>query len=314
MLVLTSLEDVTADLVIAELGQRDVPVVRVDPADIDPMTGGGLVFAARIGADEDRWGGELRAPCRVLDLGRVRSVYHRRPSPWRFDHLEGRVRDFARREAQHGLAGVLFHLPIVHVNAPSATARAEYKPAQLQVAADLGFTIPATLITNDLRAAREFAADHGPVVYKSLRGVPPADGHTGAIWTQRIAATDLDKSVNVTAHLFQQEIDKVADARITVVGPRVFASMIEAPGAPLDWRAGDWEQLTYTPLDPPEGLREQLHAYLERFGLLFGCFDFAIDRRTGHLTFIECNPNGQWGFLPDADAIADAFASLLQAG
>lgn len=30
--------------------------------------------------------------------------------------------------------------------------------------------------------------------------------------------------------------------------------------------------------------------------------------------FIECNPNGQWGWLPDAAAITEAFADLLQNG
>ncbi len=50
---------------------------------------------------------------------------------------------------------------------------------------------------------------------------------------------------------------------------------------------------------------------------MFGCFDFALasehDVPDGW-TFIECNPNGQWGFLPDAEAIADAFAETLQKG
>lgn len=57
----------------------------------------------------------------------------------------------------------------------------------------------------------------------------------------------------------------------------------------------------------------RLHEYLRRFGLVFGCFDFAVDDQDcWH--WIECNPNGQWGFLPDAEAIADAFARVLQAG
>ncbi|WP_242895237.1 hypothetical protein [Actinomadura litoris] len=314
VLVLTSLEDVTADLVIAALGDRGVPTVRVDPADIDPATGGELCFAARLGAGEDRWSGPVRTPSRSVDLGRVRSVYHRRPSPWRFDHLAAPVRDFARREAQHGLAGVLFHLPVLHVNAPWAVARAEFKPAQLQVAADLGFTIPATLITNDPDAARGFAAEHAPVVYKSLRGVPPADGHAGAIWTQRIDPADLDESVQVTAHLFQAEVDKAADARVTVVGRQVSAWLIEAPGTPLDWRSGDFEALEYSPLKLPEQTIQRLYAYLDHFALAYGCFDFAVHRPTGELTWIECNAAGQWGFLPDSDGIADAFAALLQAG
>lgn len=54
-------------------------------------------------------------------------------------------------------------------------------------------------------------------------------------------------------------------------------------------------------------------ATLDVFGLVFGCFDFAVDER-GQWQWIECNPSGQWGFLPDAAEIADSFAGLLQAG
>jgi hypothetical protein len=66
-----------------------------------------------------------------------------------------------------------------------------------------------------------------------------------------------------------------------------------------------------------------LLAYLDRFGLVFGCFDFAlVDAGTDvagtagryRWTFIECNPNGQWGWLPDAPAIADAVADTLLEG
>ncbi|MFJ8082756.1 hypothetical protein ACIQ6Y_19290 [Streptomyces sp. NPDC096205] len=46
------------------------------------------------------------------------------------------------------------------------------KPAQLQLAAQLGLTVPPTLVTNDVEAARTFAADHGPVIYKTFRGLP----------------------------------------------------------------------------------------------------------------------------------------------
>ena len=310
VLVVTSLEDVTADLVINALNQRGVPVTRVDPAGI----GATLTFAARIGDPGDGWGGELRTGSRDLDLTQVRSVYHGRPGPWRFEYLPGQARDFSTAEARHGLGGLLAALPVLHVNHPLANARAEYKPAQLQVASELGFRVPATLITNSLAAAREFVAEHSPVVYKTFRGVPPADGHAGAIWTQRIEADDLDESLAVTAHLFQAEmVDKIADARVTVVGRKVFASLIETPDRLLDWRAGDWDQLSCTPVDVPERVTKGMYRYLDRFGLTFGCFDFVVDRER-HFHWLECNPNGQWGFLPDSALIADAFAALLQAG
>lgn len=69
----------------------------------------------------------------------------------------------------------------------------------------------------------------------------------------------------------------------------------------------------------PAPIVAALHGYLDRFGLVFGCFDFALEpdgdgAEPYRWTFIECNPNGQWGWLPDSDAIADAFADTLLEG
>ncbi|MGH3159800.1 MAG: hypothetical protein ACRDNF_24945 [Streptosporangiaceae bacterium] len=101
--------------------------------------------------------------------------------------------------------------------------------------------------------------------------------------------------------------------RVTVVGRQVFASIVRNPGHLLDWRAGDWEKLSFEPVTIPPEVCGLLHRFLARFRLAFGCFDLAIDR-AGAYHWIECNSNGQWGFLPDSMAIAAAFATLLEQG
>ncbi|MFI8992139.1 ATP-grasp ribosomal peptide maturase [Streptomyces antimycoticus] len=314
VLVLTSLEDVTADRVIAALNEREVPVARVDPADI----GTGLSFGARIGAGSPTWSGRLRTTSREVELGEAAAVYYRRPTPYiaRYGHLPAQQRDFAVAEARHGLGGILNHLHnAFYVNHPSAVTAADFKPAQLQKAAHLGLTIPPTLVTNDAEQAREFAADHGHVIYKTFRGLPrDENGHTGAIWAQRVDPDTFDDSLAVTAHLFQAEIPKTGDVRVTVVGQKVFAQQITAQDSALDWRRGDWDQLQHAPIAVPAPVETALHHYLSAFGLVFGCFDFALTGdgdSTADWVFIECNPNGQWGWLPDADAITTAFADIL---
>ncbi|KUL47782.1 hypothetical protein ADL28_31285 [Streptomyces violaceusniger] len=314
VLVLTSLEDVTADRVIAALNEREVPVARVDPADI----GTGLSFGARIGAGSPTWSGRLRTTSREVELGEAAAVYYRRPTPYiaRYGHLPAQQRDFAVAEARHGLGGILNHLHnAFYVNHPSAVTAADFKPAQLQKAAHLGLTIPPTLVTNDAEQAREFAADHGHVIYKTFRGLPrDENGHTGAIWAQRVDPDTFDDSLAVTAHLFQAEIPKTGDVRVTVVGQKVFAQQITAQDSALDWRRGDWDQLQHAPIAVPAPVETALHHYLSAFGLVFGCFDFALTGdgdSTADWVFIGCNPNGQWGWLPDADAITTAFADIL---
>ncbi|TBO59431.1 ATP-grasp ribosomal peptide maturase [Streptomyces kasugaensis] len=314
VLVVTALEDVTADWVITALNEREVPVVRVDPADI----GAGLSFGACIGSDSPTWGGRLRTASREVELGEVAAVYYRRPTPYasRFEHLPQQQREFAAAEARHGLGGVLNHLHgALYVNHPAAVTRADFKPAQLQRFAELGLAIPPTLITNDIEAARKFAANHEHVIYKTFRGLPRSeDGHTGAIWAQRVDPDSFDDTLAVTAHLFQAEVPKTGDVRVTVVGRRVFAQQIAAPDGALDWRRSDWEELIHAPIAVPVPIEAALYSYLASSGLVFGCFDFALTgdgRDPDHWTAIECNPNGQWGWLPDARAITEAFAEIL---
>lgn len=314
VLVITSLEDVTADRVITVLNEREVPIARVDPADI----GAGLVFGARIGPEAPAWGGRLRTASREVELGEVAAVYYRRPTPYstRYGHLPVQPRDFAAAEARHGLGGVLNHLHgALYVNHPSAVTAADFKPAQLQQAARLGLTIPPTLVTNDVEQARKFATDHNPVIYKTFRGLPrDEDKHTGAIWTQRVDPDTFDDSLAVTAHLFQAEVPKTGDVRVTVVGQKVFAQQISTPDGTLDWRRGNWDQLLHSPIAVPAAIEAALHSYLSAFALVFGCFDFALAGNGDHpedWVFIECNPNGQWGWLPDAGDITTAFADIL---
>ncbi|MEU3035899.1 ATP-grasp ribosomal peptide maturase [Streptomyces griseoaurantiacus] len=314
VLVITALEDVTADMVVAALNERGTSVVRVDPAGI----GSDLFFRAGIGQDSMVWGGRLRTASREVELEEVTAVYYRRPTPYAagYQHLPQQPREFATAEARHGLGGVLNNLyGVLYVNDPAAVTRADFKPAQLQRFVELGLRIPPTLVTNEVQAAKEFAAKHEHVIYKPFRGLPRSeDGYTGAIWAQRVDPGTFDSDIAVTAHLFQAEIAKVGDVRVTVVGRRAFAQRITTRDGVLDWRRGNWDELIHAPIAVPKPVEAALHSYLVSFGLVFGCFDFAL---TGNgdaaedWTAIECNPNGQWGWLPDASAITGTFADIL---
>ncbi|WP_240529603.1 hypothetical protein [Streptomyces mangrovisoli] len=136
----------------------------------------------------------------------------------------------------------------------------------------------------------------------------------GRVWAQRVYSGSFDDSLAVTAHLFRAEIPKTGDVRVTVVGRRVCAQQIAAPDGALNWRRGDWGRLLHAPIAVPAAVESALHSYLTAFSLVFGCFDFALTgdgEAAQHWVFIECNPNGQWGWLPDAGDITAAFADIL---
>ncbi|MEU4233437.1 MvdC/MvdD family ATP grasp protein [Nonomuraea sp. NPDC026600] len=315
VLVVTSLDDATANMVIEALNERKVQVLRIDPVDI----GTGVTVSALIDSKRASWSGWLRTPSRDVPLDEIAAAYYRRPTSLRSDATQDQARRFILTEARFGLGGLLRTLPNCrYVNHPSATERADYKVTQLQVATQVGMKIPSTLVTNDLPSARDFSLKHGRTIYKSFRGAPAVDGQASQIWTQRISPDDLDGTVSMTSHMFQEEIQKTSDARVTVVGRQVFASRITTSDRSLDWRSGDWGQLVHDTIEVPEAIRKSLFAYLDHFGLTFGCFDFTLEsgeaKSSEVWTFVECNPNGQWGWLPNSEAIADAFADVLLEG
>lgn len=258
VLVVTRIDDSTADLVLGELRERDVPVARFDP-------GADFPGQAKLAASADEGGlrGSIVTRTRSLDLARIRSVYWRQPTPYtapgQLDTMTGR---WVADQSRFGLGGVLAALPGArYLNHPWRNRDAEYKPAQLATAAACGLAIPRTLMTNDLTDTRTFASANA-VVYKPFWSTPyrSLDGVAQTVWTDTVEPGALDERVEAAAHLFQVRVDKNLDA----------------------------------------------------FRLVFGAFDFALTGK-GEWVFLECNPNGQWGWFGGAisQGIAAAIADHL---
>lgn len=169
-------------------------------------------------------------------------------------------------EARGGFGGVLASLDARWVNHPFRVADSEFKPVQLTAARECGFSVPVTVITNDGRSAQSFAGTQRPeVVYKPLGGGFHRDNH---------------------------------DVRVTAAGSRVFGVAIHSTSqtGQVDWRS-DYDSLRYTETPVPDAVRNSINCYLRRFDILYGAFDFSVDRHGGWW-FLECNPNGQWDSSP----------------
>ncbi|MFJ4919840.1 ATP-grasp ribosomal peptide maturase [Streptomyces sp. NPDC088725] len=314
VLVLTGPKDATADLVIAELNDRGVPVHRLDPGDFPKS----LIATARISSQRGSWDGRLRGEHRDLDLGHVRSVYYRRPSEYRLHpDLSGPDAEWAAAEARVGLGGVLAALECTWLNHPRRNAAAGVKPVALATAVRCGLTIPETLITNDPAEARAFISKLPSQVaaYKALgtRGPSGVDGEPYALWTTKVRANEITDQVNLTAHQFQEWIPKAYEIRLTVVAGQMFAAKIHSTSdaAQVDIRT-DYDSHTYEPCDVPRSVTSGVRELLGTFGLRYAALDFLVNQQgTWHL--VDVNPNGQWGFIPELRApITRALADLLE--
>jgi ATP-grasp ribosomal peptide maturase len=301
VLVLAGRFDPTCDLVVEELNRRAVPVFRADMAEF-PLT---LTLAASLGGD--RWNGTLANGRRSLDLAAVRSVYYRRPTRPRFpEGMSSEARKVAETEARWGFGGLLSALPSRWLPPPGKAADAEYKPLQLRVAAEAGLSVPRTLITNDPRAAGDFAdMIGGPVVYKPffhVRGT--MRGRMAAVYANIVRRDDLAAAdIATTAHLFQEWVPKAYEVRLTAVGGRMFAAEIHADSEAgrIDWRS-DYESHTYKVCSPPSDVACGVLKVLDRLGLPYGAFDFVVTP-DGEWRFLEVNPSGQYGFIEQATGL-----------
>ncbi|TJZ59043.1 ATP-grasp ribosomal peptide maturase [Streptomyces piniterrae] len=303
VLVLTCEEDLTADMVVATLNDRGVPLVRLDPADLP----GRIDLSADYGGNG--FHGYLKTDERMVSLGSLRSVWVRRPGTPGTRAAEPSA--WLTLESEQALYGMLTATQARWMNHPAAAGQARYKPWQLHIAQQSGFTVPATLITSFPSVARQFAATHQDLVVKSVSGRHPGDPPM-VLPTTRISPDADFSAVAAGPTLFQQHIRKQADIRLTCVDGQLFAARKEADPDEVDSRFT--ENAAWKPADVPDLIRRSVTAYMTTAQLAYGAFDFAEDRN-GTWWFLECNQGGQFGFIQlDTDQpIAQAIATWLAA-
>lgn len=313
VLVIAEADDASADMVCDILQERGRPLFRSDTADFPQRAS----FAAA--PSETAGTGYLETERGLLGLSVIGSVYRRSPAQFEFaGEMSGPERRFATLEAVFGFGGVLASLPCRWINHPSRVADAEYKPRQLAVAARCGLDVPRTLITNDAAVARSFIADlGGEAIYKPLSpGVVVEAGELRMLNANLVTIDDIDHhAVGLTANLFQQWIPKKYDVRLTAAGGRCFSVAVHTadPTAQIDWR-NNYDALVYEWIDTPESIEHGVAGYLDALGLAYGAFDFSV--ADDGWWFLECNPNGQWGWLEEEAGvpIAAAIAGALVGG
>ncbi len=313
VLILAAERDNTADRMVRALEHRSVPAVRVDTA----------LFPQRAHLDAElrggQWTGTLHTSRRRIVLEKLRSIWYRSPSAFRFHTgMSATERHWAMNEAKYGLGGILASLPVLWVNHPNRNAAAAYKPVQLVTAAHCGLTVPETLIANQAGAVRTFAG-HGPTVTKALGAAAIVEENgRKTTFTAPVGWLEDDdlRGIERTAHQFQRWVPKDFEARVIVVGDHVFAAAIHAstPESRIDWR-NDYRALRYAPIRPPDDVQAGVHRYCAELGLVYGAFDFIIRPDEGWV-FLECNAGGQYGWIEDAiDApITTTIAALLAKG
>ena len=239
----------------------------------------------------------------------------RRPGHADLVSMDPRFVEFADSESRDAFRGALFSLGISWINDPEVLWRAEHKILQLETARRAGIRVPPTIVTNDPQVAERFARREQVVIVKAVRyGLVATEPSPLVAWTSRVTPKDKFEFAGVPV-LLQREVRAAEHIRVVTVGPKAFASRLEA--SELDWRAlpenaQRWQACIPQKL-PSRLVTDALHI-ATALGLGYTSQDWIVDR-SGDALFLEANPNGQWLFLDETynGAITAAIADWLTA-
>jgi glutathione synthase/RimK-type ligase-like ATP-grasp enzyme len=225
---------------------------------------------------------------------------------------------FAKREAEaafRGLMSLLGHA--FWVNLPASLWAAESKVRQLRVAASAGLTIPRTLVTSDPARAREFyQACAGRMIVKVFRGQVGPRMQFQMIHTSRVLPHHLEQfdRIRQSPCIFQEEVPKDADLRITIIGRRLFSVEIRSQSNSLDWRA-ESARATYEPTTLPPAVEAACWGLVRYWQLASAAIDM-IRRPDGEYVFLEINAHNDWLWIESITGLPmiATMADLLECG
>ena len=320
ILILSNDEDGHADHVEALLHARGVDFVRFDPERFPREAEISIRYTP-----EGRNEYLLRTRDREVSLGRVRSVWYRRPGrPTPHPELDSSPAEpFIAEECSAFIQDLWEAVDCDWFPArPSVVRRAGRKASQLRIAGELGFRLPATLISNSRRDLLDFYRQHdGQLISKlSTSAIQNTLGNEVVRYTERVSPRDIAfaHDLRYCPVIFQAHVPKRFELRITVVGREVFAAEIwsqHTNHTRLDWRRYDFSNTPYVPHSLPAQVEAQCIALVEALGLRYGAIDMIVTPE-GEYVFIEINPNGQylWIEFETGLAISDAVCDVLIAG
>lgn len=317
VLIISRPIDPHADVMVECLKQRDVRLARLHPGELPAIAK--LSVEYKNGeATRSSFVGQGVA----IAFEDVKSVWLRRiEQPTLPEGLTDKEQEFAAAETSELLYGLFRISDAFWVNPPDKSRIGSCKPYQLEMALNIGFTIPRTLITNDASELRTFFEScNGDVIYKTM-----TQGFLGLadykmIYTNRVKAEDIEHAdlLRSAPGQFQELIPKSCDLRITIIGRRVFAVEIhsqEDPAAVQDWRRAEPQNLKHLLHVLPAEIQKKCCMLLDRLELNYGAIDMVLTPE-GEYIFLEINPAGQFGWIDElADLpLTDTLADMLAVG
>ena len=295
VLLFTNKEDVTTDFIVQELKRQEIDFYRFNTEELSKSVEIDLNFEKEKYLLIDKLDNKTY---NILDFT---DIYYRRPELplYNDESLSEGEKSFLQTEIYYTLEGVYRLLSNKHwFNNVFAIRNAENKIYQLQLAKEVGLSIPSTLISNHYDSMEQFM-EKGKHIIKPVHNARIKDEQLPQIvYTSEITQAIKKEEAEYNINYLQDKIEKRYDVRATFVEEKCFAVTIdsqELEETRVDWRKGE-HILQHTPIELPREIRLKCIQLMKRLDLHYGAIDFILDKQ-GNYFFLEINPNGQWAWI-----------------
>lgn len=298
VLLITNKTDLTTDFIVLKLRNLEIEFYRFNTEDI------GNTILVTLDFQQERYLIFDTLQNKEYKLLEFSAVYYRRPEIGVYDEgLSAAESLFIKSETTYLLEGLYSILQKKRwLNNVYAIRQAENKLYQIQLAKQLGFNVPNSIVSNNVDHLRTFfdVNDQDCIIKPIKSGLVHYDSdEEGVVFTSKIDEVQMveDKIKKCPAYL-QRLVQKQGDVRVTVVEGQIFAALIHSQDheqTKVDWRKGEMH-LTHTSISLPGHIEDKCLSLLKALHLNFGAIDLILDSKNDFI-FLEINPNGQWAWI-----------------
>lgn len=308
ILIITCEEDVHPNGVIEELNRLNVPCFRLNT---EYLLRDYNVFVS-IDNDGPFFSLEHKTAGHKITSNDISAVWERRPMPpicAMDDDLNEQVLEMVLKEGEDFLKFFRYSLTDVFwFGDPIKERRGSSKILQMQLAREVGFSIPTTVYSNNLsKTLEKFESEDVALKPVTADGVLGKDREI-VFYTKKIPYEEFKETNEIgfrnNINHIEAYVDKKYELRVTYVHDEAFSCKIdsqekEEDKGKIDWREGYDHEIGFVAHKLPEEVEEKCRAFLERVECNFGCFDLIVTENDEYV-FLECNLNGQWLWIEEA--------------
>ncbi|NII28613.1 MvdD family ATP-grasp ribosomal peptide maturase [Pseudoflavitalea sp. X16] len=301
LIVTHSADNTSTQIVINHIIEADGEAIRFD---VDRYP---LETSLTTSFQNNRWRILLDTGNTVHDLEDVTAVWYRRS----FNLGKGLQtvidQEYLRatvEEVKRTLMGMLEGLNCFHMARHSVYRRLDSKEEQLKVAVRNGLLIPDTCISNSPEQVHAFIQqqERGVITKMQSSFAIYREAEEHVVFTNAVTVDHLQElnTLRYCPMVFQQQVEKKLELRVTIVGRAIFAFSIDSQkvaNAQVDWRkegvnmVNDWQPYTL-----PDEIQAKLLSFMDDYGLNYGAIDLILSPDDQYY-FLEVNAAGEFFWL-----------------